>query len=38
MLRLLPWTIQILLAAVVGIASYYDIRYRRIPTGSRYPA
>lgn len=31
MLERLPWITQILLAAVVLIAGYYDIRWRRIP-------
>jgi prepilin peptidase CpaA len=37
MLRLLPWTVQLLLAAVVLVASYYDIRYRRIPNWLTLP-
>jgi len=37
MLRLLPWTVQLLLAVVVIIASYYDIRYRRIPNWLTLP-
>jgi len=37
MLRTLPWTVQILLAVVVLIASYYDIRYRRIPNWLTLP-
>ena len=37
MLRTLPWTVQVLLAVVVLIASYYDIRYRRIPNWLTLP-
>jgi prepilin peptidase CpaA len=37
MLRLLPWTVQLLLAVVVVVASYYDIRYRRIPNWLTLP-
>ncbi len=37
MLRLLPWTLQVLLAVVVVIAGYYDIRYRRIPNWLTLP-
>jgi prepilin peptidase CpaA len=37
MLRLLPWTVQLLLAALVIVAGYYDIRYRRIPNWLTLP-
>ncbi len=33
----MPWTVQLLLAIVVVIASYYDIRYRRIPNWLTLP-
>lgn len=36
-LRLLPWTLQLLLAVLVVIAGYYDIRYRRIPNWLTLP-
>jgi prepilin peptidase CpaA len=38
MLRFLPWTVQLLLAAVVVVAGYYDIRYRRIPNWLTLPS
>jgi prepilin peptidase CpaA len=36
--RVLPWTVQVLLAALVLIAGYYDIRYRRIPNWLTLPS
>lgn len=38
MLERLPWISQVLLAAVVLIAGYYDIRWRRIPNGLTLPS
>jgi prepilin peptidase CpaA len=37
MLERLPWITQFLLAAVVMIAGYYDIRWRRIPNWLTLP-
>ena len=37
MLRLLPWTVQLLLAVLVLVGGYYDIRYRRIPNWLTLP-
>lgn len=37
LLQPLPWPVQLLLLALVIVASYYDIRYRRIPNWLTLP-
>ncbi len=37
LLQPLPWPVQVLLLALVIVASYYDIRYRRIPNWLTLP-
>lgn len=38
MLERLPWITQILLAVVAAVATYYDIRFRRIPNWLTLPS